>query len=231
MKAAPFRLFAADHWLSIAFTIIVSLLFIILVKKLSSDQRQYDRIGQIIGWIMICYEPAKAIVRPLLLHEPWQTTLPLNLCNLAVFALGLMLILKSYRLFEIAYFWGMGGGTMAVLTPDLAFGFPDPQYLMHNLTHTLIYIGVIYGLAVYRYRPTWHSFRLSFVTALGIMVIIFPLNYILGHGANFLFLRYRPQAGSLMDFLPEPPWHIPFVILLALIIYLLVFVPFVFRKK
>lgn len=175
---------------------------------------------------MVAYEGFKFLVRPLFLGEPWQTVLPLHLCQLAVIVLGLMLMTRTYLYFEIAYFWGVGGGTMAILTPDLAYGFPDPQYLMHNLTHVLIYAGVIYGLTVFRFRPTWHSFGVSFGTAFLLMVLVFPLNYWLGHGANYLFLRYRPQAGSLLDFLPEPPWHIPYVVLIALVIYFLSFLPF-----
>ncbi len=231
MQADKFYLFGPDHWYSVAFTILASITFILIFKRLVHDKVKRDFFSRYAGWTLILYEIAKAFLRPTILNEAWQVTFPLNLCQLTNIALGVMLITRGYRWFEIAYFWAIGGGTMAVLTPDLAFGFPDPQYLMHTTTHTLIYIGIFYGLMVLNFRPTWHSVKISFGTALGLMVIIFPLNYLLGNGANYLYLRYRPQAGSLLDFLPQPPWHVPYVIVIAMVIYLLAFLPFMFRRK
>ncbi len=231
MQAQPFYLFGPDHWASIGITVLVSVIFIFIFRKGVKDAQHQDHFARVLGFILIAYEIFKVFYRTFTLGEAWQVTMPLNLCQLADIMLGLMLIYHKYLYFEIAYFWAIGGGTMAVLTPDLALGFPDPQYIMHNITHTLIYVGVLYGLIIWRYRPGWHSVKVSFGAGAIVMVFVFPLNYLLGNGANYLFLRYRPQAGSLMDMMPEPPFHVPVVIFLAVIIYLLSFLPFMFRRK
>ena len=40
------------------------------------------------------------------------------------------------------------------------------------------------------------------------MGIIYVLNLLLGEGANFWYLLKKPEAGSIMDVFPEPPFHL-----------------------
>ena len=129
------------------------------------------------------------------------------------------------RIIDVIYFWTFAGATMAMVTPDLKYGWPDPNYIMYVVTHALLFLGALYFIIVEGYRPRaaaiWPVFKIS----VGYMFLIFPLNYLVGNGANYLFLRYPPVVGSLMDMLPAPPGHIPFVMALAYIFFWVVYLP------
>ena len=58
------------------------------------------------------------------------------------------------------------------------------------------------------------------------MALIFLLNLLLGPPANFWYLGARPLGASIMDFMPEPPKHIPIVVILGLLAFILTYLPY-----
>ena len=66
-----------------------------------------------------------------LVNGTWtvQTMLPLHLCSVFVFLSAIMLVTRSYTIFEYAFFLGIGGALQAFLTPDLGiYSFPHFRY-------------------------------------------------------------------------------------------------------
>jgi uncharacterized membrane protein YwaF len=59
--------------------------------------------------------------------------------------------------------------------------------------------------------------------------VIYIINTLLGPPANYWYLNTKPEADSLMDFMPSPPFHIPITVGIALGIFYLLHIPF--RKK
>jgi len=48
---------------------------------------------------------------------------------LSVYLTAWALITRSPRVYEVVYFWGLGGTIQALLTPDLLQGFPSAAFV------------------------------------------------------------------------------------------------------
>ncbi len=71
-------------------------------------------------------------------HGLWsiQYMLPLHLCMLFTWLSVIMLLTRSYRIFEFAYFMGIGGAIQALLTPDIGvYGFPHFRAFQSFISH------------------------------------------------------------------------------------------------
>jgi uncharacterized membrane protein YwaF len=60
-----------------------------------------------------------------------------------------------------------------------------------------------------------------------LMVFIYFINLLLG--ANFWYLMDKPEADSLMNFFPDPPFHMTIVVPIAIVIFYLLYVPFLIK--
>ena len=52
----------------------------------------------------------------------WKLGLPLHLCDFSSFSIAIYLITKQRAFFLFAFFFGIAGGGMSILTPDVRFG-------------------------------------------------------------------------------------------------------------
>jgi hypothetical integral membrane protein (TIGR02206 family) len=131
----------------------------------------------------------------------------------------------SQRWFEIAYFWGIGGTLQAVLTPNLAFGFPDFRFFCFFISHSGIIIGVIFVMRTRGYRPRFMSIVRTFAWSEFYFVVTFVADELTGY--NYGFLLHKPEAFSILSFLSD--WR-PLYLLemhgVALIFFLGLYAPF-----
>jgi len=223
-----FQIFNDHHVKALILVLTVAILIPILIRMKFSDDTKL-LIGKILGYSLLFNEFTKPFYRHFLFDEAWTMVLPLHLCHLSAIMTGIVLVKMNRSLFMIIYFWAFGGAPLALLTPDLAFTFPDAQFIMFFITHGLIMLGVLYTTIVYQYRPTWASLWKSFKVSVILMGIVFPLNYSLGGNANYFYLRFKPQVGSIMDFLPDPPFHIPFLVIIGLVIFVITYLPYAIK--
>jgi hypothetical integral membrane protein (TIGR02206 family) len=150
--------------------------------------------------------------------------LPLHLCSLAVLLTAWMLVTRSPRVFEVAYFWAMGGTTQALLTPDLHLGFPHPAFLFFFASHGLVIVGVLYAVIALRLRPYPISIvRVALIT-LALAAAVLGVNLWLG--TNFLYLMAKPAGASLLDWFGPWPWYWLGLIGAALVSFLVLYAPF-----
>lgn len=66
----------------------------------------------------VVHEVYKIWIRLTLYHMPWVDLLPIQICNLLAFLTAIVLVWRTYALYELVYFWGLGGTFLAILTPD-----------------------------------------------------------------------------------------------------------------
>lgn len=230
MKEA-FSLFGADHLWALAVILTLAIGVPNWLKRPGNvSHRRPFEIS--LAVFMIVYGIAKPFIGVFYMGEAWEIWLPLHMCQIGNFLIAYALLSgKRGLLFETVYFWTYAGASMAMITPDLAYGWPDLNYIMFMVTHIILLVGVIYFSVVEGHRPRvssiWKVFKLSFY----MMLIMIPVNYIIGGEANYWYLRFPPVTGSVMDFLPEPPLHIPFVVLLAYVAFWLVYSPFLIADK
>jgi uncharacterized membrane protein YwaF len=53
----------------------------------------------------------------------------------------------------------------------------------------------------------------------------------LGEGANFWYLLAKPDSDTLMNFFPDPPFHILVTIPIAICLFYIIYLPFWIKDK
>ena len=235
----PFELFGDIHLITLGIILSVSLIFSFTARQYY-DKNTFAGFEKILGYLLIIIE----LIKPFFLVEfgdyHFTNTVPLHLCHITSYATGLFLLTRDTRLFDFAYFWGMGGGTMALLTPDVEFTFPHIDFISLFSSHGLVFFTIIYILVVIRQYVTFSSLINAVKYALMALPFVYVLNLIIGgeegYKANLWYLMERSEGASLMDFFPvffqNPPFHMLIVIPLSIVIFLFLYLPFyLFEKK
>ncbi|MBN1453038.1 MAG: TIGR02206 family membrane protein [Anaerolineales bacterium] len=222
---APFELFGPAH---IAGLIALLLLNLSLLPFKKADEAIRARIRLILAIILWANEIAWHAWK--IFHGQWtlQSMLPLQICSLMVWVSGIMLVTRSYKIYEFAYFLGIGGGLQALATPDLGlYGFPHFRYFQTFLSHGLIVAAPIYMTAVEGFRPTWKSMWKAILWMNVYALAIYFVNDALG--SNYLMVNAKPDVPSLLDLLPEWPWYILWMEGIGVLTFLLLYFPFILK--
>ena len=133
--------------------------------------------------------------------------LPLHICSLAAILSIFMLFQRSYSIFEVLYFWAFAGAVQAIATPDSrGYNFPHFHYFWYFTTHANVLLAVMWMLIIEKVRPTWHSWRKTFVITTLYAVIIYPINMFTG--GNYMLLMQKPAVPTLADFLNVWPGYL-----------------------
>jgi len=159
-----------------------------------------------------------------------QTMLPLHMCSVLIWLSGFMLVFRNYQIYEFVYFLGIGGGLQALLTPDVGiYNFPHFRFLQAFISHGLLVTSGIYMTTVEGFRPTWKSILRVVVLANIYMVIIFFLNSAIG--SNYMMVNGKPNLKSILDLLPAWPYYLIYVEVIAIITFLLLYLPFMIKDR
>lgn len=154
-----------------------------------------------------------------------QEMLPLHVCSILVWLSALMLVTKSYRIYEFAYFMGIAGAIQALATPDLGiYGFPHFRFFQTFISHGLIVTSAIYMTVVEGFRPTAKSMLRVFIWMNIYTVVVYFINIAIG--SNYLMINHKPPNPSLLDLLPEWPIYILYMELIGVLSMLLLYLPF-----
>jgi hypothetical integral membrane protein (TIGR02206 family) len=155
--------------------------------------------------------------------------LPLHLCEAGAFVLAAALWSARPLLVEISYFWGLGGATAALITPDIPVRFPHFVYFQYYVEHGLIVLGALYLVTALGHRPRRGAVIRVFLLTAAYTAIVGVADYITG--GNYMFLRHIPATGTLLDDLGPWPWYILTCGVIALIVFGLLYVPFAQRRS
>lgn len=148
---------------------------------------------------------------------------PMNLCDWATIALIVTLIRPNQIAFELAYFWALAGTMQGLITPDVNFSFPEPQFVVFLLGHGAIISAVIYLIFGSGMRP--HP--ISMLRAAG-WTIVYSIAAALVDwllDVNYGFLRAKPSHATFYDLLPAWPTYIPITILIGIACIVLLYAP------
>lgn len=160
----------------------------------------------------------------------FRYSLPLHLCGASEILCMIMIIRKSYSIYELTYFWGLGGAVQAILTPDLGpFSFPHVYFYQFFLTHGLIIVACIFMTVVESFRPTPRSIVKTFYITNIYTALVGVFNLITG--SNYLYICEKPQNPSLLDILGPWPWYLLSLELVLVAMCCLCYFPFLIVNR
>ncbi|HNR30646.1 MAG TPA: TIGR02206 family membrane protein [Candidatus Hydrogenedentes bacterium] len=216
-------LFGFTHC-TILMVIVVLNAIILLLPKWMASAKAVSHVALALAMFMIIQEIADRTGHHVLRDVSLTQILPLHLCGVAVFLVPVMLVSQSYTLFEVLYFWGIGGASVSLLTPDLAFPFPHPLTITFFTSHAFIITGVLYAMIYYGFRPRASSLLKAIIMTVAYAAAVAPVNILLG--TNYLYICEKPRGFSVLDFLGPWPWYLPGMAAIALAVFALLYTPF-----
>lgn len=158
----------------------------------------------------------------------WKTLLPLELCDAALLLALLVLWRQPRWAAELLWFWAGAGTLLAMLTPDVGAGFPSLWFVAFFGLHGLVVATAavaVFGLGL-RPRPgaAGRAFLVTLSWALGAGLVNLAL------GTNFMYLRHKPVAPTLLDHFGPWPLYLLVAGGLAAILFWLLERPFAARR-
>ncbi|HEX4134762.1 MAG TPA: TIGR02206 family membrane protein [Bryobacteraceae bacterium] len=149
--------------------------------------------------------------------------LPLQLCDVAVWLAVLACFTDVTALLEPAYFAGLAGAGMALLTPNLFSPWPTYPAVYFFLAHSGIVISIAVvifgGRRTFSSGAVWRSFGLllAYAAIVGAFDRVF--------GADYMFLLRKPDSASALDLMGPWPWYIFIGAAVALALFWLLWLP------
>ena len=230
MFGTPFQLFGTVHLLTIFTVVIVSIFLPKFYKDKSENQKSL--MNKIIASIIAAHVIISPYKDLYLLATPydWRETIPLHMCDLSEIFLIWFLLGGPRILYLCAFFWGLGGASMAILTPDISHH--DLDYIFFMIGHGMIIVGIMYATVSLGNRPYAKDIlKVSAITAFILLPVVYVINLILGDPANFWYLMAKPDGASLMDVFPEPPLHLLVITPLAIAVFYLIYLPYFIKDR
>jgi hypothetical integral membrane protein (TIGR02206 family) len=132
--------------------------------------------------------------------------LPLQLCDLTVWLSVLACVTARPGIVEFAYFAGIAGAGMALLTPDLWSPWPSYPAIYFFVAHGGIVIAVALmafgGMVEFRRGAVWRAYGclLAYASLVGAFNAV--------TGSNYMYLCRKPNSATLLDQLGAWPWYL-----------------------
>ncbi len=153
-----------------------------------------------------------------------SSSLPLALCDVGVIVAAVACWWRIPLLVELTYFWGLAGTLQAVITPDLAAGFPHLMFFEYLVGHLGIVLAAVFLVVGLRLTPRpGAAARVFAITAVYTAFVGFVDAVT---GANYMFLRDPPGEWTLLRVLGPWPWYVVSAAGVGLVLLVLLDLPF-----
>ena len=228
MDPNPFTLFGTDH-------IIASILFLILwiwlpkIAKQNLSPKMQNKLGIILSLIVMSNYLMWVLLESLAGTFDPKLHLPFHLCRAANLMIPIVLIWKKERLFQILYFWGMSGMIQGAITPDVTHGFPHFHFFRFIIGHNGMVLVLLYAIIVHELKPTLKGLKESFIALNGFLILATIINLILD--SNYFWICAKPPTASLLDYLGRCPWNILGKEIVAILHFIVAYLPFYFIEQ
>ena len=163
--------------------------------------------------------------------DEWKLGLPLHLCDFSSFSILIYLLTKKRDFFIFAFFFGISGAGMSILTPDTGYGFPAVGYIQNQIGHTAIILGVTYAMVIDNQRPYLKDVAKALGFATFLLFIMYGVNYLLGPPANYWFIVEKPIGTNVTSFMRPAPFHMIDIWLLAVAVCYLIYLPYYLKDR
>ena len=143
----------------------------------------------------------------------------------------LYFITQRREFFIFAFFAGISGAGMAILTPDVLYSFPHIDYVRHMIGHSMILLGVSYAMIIDNQRPYFKDVHRVLLVLTFFLILMYPINYLLGPPANYWYVMEKPPGLNVTGFMRDEPYHMIDIYILAIIVCYSIYLPYLFKDK
>jgi len=221
VAAAPFRLFGPDHWAALAAVGCVGAL-------LCGAARRGPGVARAIRFALAALLLLLIALTLLLVARERPLTvwdfLPLELCDAAVFLAVFALLTLRPAACELLWFWAGGATLLAMITPDLAWGAPDWGFYSFFALHGSVVIAAAVGPLGLGIRPRRGAPWRALIATNAYAAVVAAVD--LAFEQNFLYLRAKPAAWTILDWLGPWPFYLLACEILAAALFALLYLPF-----
>jgi hypothetical integral membrane protein (TIGR02206 family) len=211
-----FVLFGFTHW---AIILSIPLLAWALARQAPPRLTRWG-----LGWFLVLNELAYYGYK---LQKGWWAFpggLPLQLCDLILWCAVVAALTLRQMPFEFAFFAGLLGTGMAILTPDLQQPWPSYNTVYFFLAHGGIITTVLYLWWSQQIAPRNGCVTRVMIMLNGYAAVMLAFNAIFQ--TNYMYLCAKPAGASVLDFLGPWPVYILGGELIALGVFWLLSLPF-----
>jgi len=195
----------------------------------SSEKAKKNLAYGIIFFILI--NQGMDLYREGYLSGNWKLGLPLHLCDFSSFSILIYLLTKKREFFLFAFFFGIAGGGMSILTPDVEYGFPYIPYIQNQIGHMMIILGVTYAMILENQRPHLKDVHRVLIFGTFLLGAMYVINNLLGEPANYWFIMEKPIGDNVTAFMRPAPFHMIDIYLLAVIVCYLIYMPYYLKDR
>ncbi len=128
------------------------------------------------------------------------------------------------QLYELAYFWGVGGTVQAVLTPDLNEVFPSFPCIRYFMLHGGLIVAVVMMTLGLRKRPRPGAVVRAWLLTAALAPPVMLVNWLAG--SNYMYLAGPPAHPSLYDSFGRWPWSLLTLVVVGTGFFMLCYLPF-----
>ena len=154
--------------------------------------------------------------------------LPLHFCHLSLIFAVYLLIRPNKYLYEITYFWGLGGALQSMITPDMTDFDNYLAVFLFNAHHAMIILVCIWLAVINGYRCRKGAILRTMILTNIVIWPVWLIDWIVD--ANYMFLMERPPTESPLVF-GDWPMYIINVELVGFIICLILNLPMIYLRK
>jgi hypothetical integral membrane protein (TIGR02206 family) len=154
----------------------------------------------------------------------WKSLLPLELCDAAMLLSIVTLLRPAPAAAEILWFWAGSGTLLAMLTPELPWGFPRWEFVVFFGLHGLVFVAAVVLVLGLGLRPRRGAPWRALAATAGWATLAGIANTALG--TNFMYLREKPYVPTPLDWMGPWPVYIAVGGAVALALFQLLALPF-----
>jgi hypothetical integral membrane protein (TIGR02206 family) len=186
---------------------VIGAAFLVWIGRRQTES-QARLLGRVMAVLLLAVFLAALVYK--LIRPTIDTSVPLQLCDVAELVAVYALWSQRHWAFSLTYFWGLVLSSQALITPDIgtpeegAPDFPHHLFVTFFALHVLVVWSAIYLTWGRGMRPTWRSYRFAVAATVVWAAFTFTFNVIAG--TNYGYLNRKPPTASVLDALG--PWPV-----------------------
>ncbi|UFU00638.1 TIGR02206 family membrane protein [Radiobacillus kanasensis] len=226
-----FTPFSPSHLIMLAIYVVGVLFMIIYYREINLQLKLYQTLRWGLFALLITSELTYQVWAAV--NDVWnfRDHMPLHLCGIASITAMFALYTKNSKLIAITFFIGIVPAFLALITPELPYGYDHYRFWKFFIHHIVISWSGLFLVLTSTVRITLRSVLSSYVY---LLVYAFVIGVYVNPAleSNYLYLSNKPTASTPLDLLGSGLVYYFNLCLLALVVFLLLYgVYTIFQKK